>query len=272
MSLTIDDLTKGEVGGTGTFDRMMLAITAHLDKQYNESKITGSDYATVYLGALTTVMQQATAYLLGAERLEKELLLIQEQIDNMQKQTALVEAQIANINADTLIKTEQIQLTANQAAQVIEQTKLTTSQKNQVDKEIELLTQQVLKAMQDTALVAQQVINTTNQNTTITKQQEKLDAENAILLEKLETEQAQTKGTTATVSGLIGKQMLLIDKQAEGFDRNAEQKLAKIMVDTWTVRQTTDGADVAANGLSDNEINKILNIAKTGIGSTPFNG
>lgn len=272
MSVALDDLTKGSVDGTGAFDVLMRTVADHLDSQYKESKITGSDYANIYLGSLTAVLQQSSQYLLGSEQLNKQLLLLDAQIKNMELQSELVEAQVRKMDADTEVSIKQIGLMDEQIAQAIEQTKLITQQTQEVLKNIELKTAQVTKLGADQSLVEQQTVNAENQNTTITKQQDKLDAENLILAKKLATEEAQTEGDEATVKGLIGKQMILLDKQAEGFDRNAEQKLAKIMIDTWTVRQTTDGAETTSNGLVDSEINNVLNIAKTGIGAPTFNG
>jgi hypothetical protein len=70
-------------------------------------------------------------------------------------------------------------------------------------------------------------------------------------------------GTTAI--GVVGNQRKLFDKQTDGFDRDAEQKLAKIYVDTWSVRATTDTALPAPAGLDDTEIAAVLSKAKTGI-------
>ena len=101
-------------------------------------------------------------------------------------------------------------------------------------------------------------------------------AEVYLLKQKTATEAAQTNDyidprigcfTTGAVSGLMARQKGLFEKQASSFDRDAEQKLAKIMVDTWTVRQTTDGGQaVDVNGLADANIAAVVNKAKTGIG------
>ena len=70
-------------------------------------------------------------------------------------------------------------------------------------------------------------------------------------------------GTTAI--GVVGNQRKLFDKQTDGFDRDAEQKLAKIYVDTWSVRASTDTALPDPAGLADLEISEVLAKAKTGI-------
>lgn len=107
-------------------------------------------------------------------------------------------------------------------------------------------------------------------------------AEKGLLDQKTATELAQTSnvipitigidstgsprelwdGTNAV--GVIGSQRQLFKKQTDGFDRDAEQKISKIMVDTWSVRQTTDGADAGLAGLSEAEIRAVLNKAREG--------
>jgi len=98
----------------------------------------------------------------------------------------------------------------------------------------------------------------------------KTDAEVNLLVQKKETELAQVSDTvaTGTVAGVIGKQKGLFQKQTDGFDRDAEQKLAKIMVDTWSVRQTTDGALANPAGIDDAAIANVLAKAKQGINLT----
>lgn len=103
----------------------------------------------------------------------------------------------------------------------------------------------------------------------------KTESETRLLDQKAITELAQTSdyipntpgmNNTNDVQGTIKKQKDLFGKQADGFDRDAEQKLAKIMVDTWSVRKTTDDSTLATPaGLGDPEIHAVLQKAKAGI-------
>jgi hypothetical protein len=96
----------------------------------------------------------------------------------------------------------------------------------------------------------------------------KTAAEVSLLGQKKESERAQTEDiiNNGNVVGLIGKQKDLFAKQAAGFDRDAEQKLAKIMVDTWSVRQSTNGvANAADAGINDAVIKTVIDKAKAGI-------
>lgn len=97
-------------------------------------------------------------------------------------------------------------------------------------------------------------------------------AEVNLLKQKTQTELAQVADTlsTGTVLGVIGKQKGLFQKQTDGFDRDAEQKLAKIMVDSWSVRATVDGSALTAESyLSDPNIAAVIKKAQGGINVTP---
>ena len=48
--ITNEDLTTKVVDGTGIFDELMTAANAHLDSQFKKERITGTQYAEVYLG------------------------------------------------------------------------------------------------------------------------------------------------------------------------------------------------------------------------------
>ena len=83
MTVSITDLTSNVatdsayvVTGDGVFDDIMEVVNQHLDAQYKLGRITGTDYATVYLGALQTGLQQAVAFLLGATKTPAELSLL----------------------------------------------------------------------------------------------------------------------------------------------------------------------------------------------------
>ena len=72
-SLTV---TNNVVTGSGAFDDLMEAVNIHLDAQFNLGRITGSDYATVYLGAMQAALQQSVAFVFGLEKTNAEVTLI----------------------------------------------------------------------------------------------------------------------------------------------------------------------------------------------------
>lgn len=83
MTITVANLTTNVatsatyvVTGDGVFDDLMETVNAHLDAQFKLGRITGSDYATVYLGAMQAALQQSVAFVLGAEKTNAEVALI----------------------------------------------------------------------------------------------------------------------------------------------------------------------------------------------------
>ena len=88
MSISIVNLTQNVVTsadnivtGTGIFDDMMTTVNAHMAAQFNLGRITGSDYATVYLTAIQATVQQAVAYTIGAQKGNaEESLLFQKEV------------------------------------------------------------------------------------------------------------------------------------------------------------------------------------------------
>jgi hypothetical protein len=104
--------------------------------------------------------------------------------------------------------------------------------KQAADKQAELLASQTLtEAYTLSKLLPEQV--------------SKLAAEIALLEQKKSTEEAQIKDIVddLEVVGVIGKQKLLYGKQTDGFDRDAEQKAAKMMIDTWAIRVSAGASE-----------------------------
>lgn len=88
MTITIDNLTKNVatsesnvVTGDGILDDLMETVTAHLEAQFKLGRITGPDYAKVYLGIMQSTLQAAASYTLGQEKANAESsLLFQKEI------------------------------------------------------------------------------------------------------------------------------------------------------------------------------------------------
>jgi len=91
MALTNASLTQGSsvtntnnvITGTGVFDDLMESVTAHLEAQFQLGRITGTDFATVYLGAIQSALQASVNYAVGQEKTNAEVALLN------QKQTTL---------------------------------------------------------------------------------------------------------------------------------------------------------------------------------------
>ena len=95
--IAITDVTNATalVAGTGSFDVLMDQIEIRLDAQYLKQRISGTDYATVYLGALQAVMQQAIAFTLQQETAGLEADKVSQEIETTIGATAKMYAEVA---------------------------------------------------------------------------------------------------------------------------------------------------------------------------------
>lgn len=75
--ITIEELTNGALvdndwTGTGVFDKLIAAVNKNIEGQFNKGRITGKDYATVYLGGIQAVLQQSMEFLLREKLTEAQ--------------------------------------------------------------------------------------------------------------------------------------------------------------------------------------------------------
>jgi hypothetical protein len=209
----------------------MKATNAHIDVEFRKNRIKGSEYATVYLGAMQSVMSQSLQLLLNQQKVNLEAELLTEQVQNAVKQRLQIEAQTALVEQQT-------------ANAIIEGTVL-TAQECKLSAEFDLINEQKLKTIAETALLSQKKV----------------------------TEQAQTSGAVINEDSVVGKQIALYDAQKDGYRRDAEQKAAKLMVDTWNVRKTMDSTtkagDNTGNNLGDEKVGEAITMLLDGIRTTP---
>lgn len=94
--ILLSDLTNGstvneEWTGSGVFDVLIAAVNENIKIQYDQGRITGTDYANVYLASMQAVIAQSMQFLL--EKKGKEV-----QVDSGIKQQEVMDSQIALYN------------------------------------------------------------------------------------------------------------------------------------------------------------------------------
>lgn len=239
--ITLADLTQARVDGTGAFDTLMRSMVSHLELEFNKGRLRGADYANVYLNSLTPVLQNSVVFLLQKDEAANKAALVDAQVRLTEVQILLAEAELAR----ELINKELVQ------AQVDKLKAETINVKQQLNN---LLAEEcVLKSQFD--------INK-SQNLQVV-------AQTSLVNQKVATEKAQTSGVAIEPTSVIGKQLTLYTAQAEGFKRDAEQKAAKVMIDSWNVRRTTDVGTVAdaTNQLSDPNVGRAVTALLGGVGA-----
>ena len=180
--VNINDFTHATVDGNGVFDVLMRAVNAHLQKEWSANRLKGTEYSTVYLGALESTMNASLQFLLARDKLNKELELLE-------------------LN------------------------------KTKTQKEIDLLNQKRI------------------------------------------TELANVDGTVANASSVVGRQTAVLQAQANGYKRDAEQKAAEILVRGFSALATTqdiETTDAARWGINPANANGLITTLMTGAESTPI--
>lgn len=216
--VVIDDLTVKTLSGTGVLDVMLQTMRVHLSDQFDKERIQGGEYATVYLGAYQATLEAAINFLLAKQKQGLELQLLTAQVSLAEAQEDQIRDAMQKTPYEIQLLEKQIELADKQSAQADKQLELLEAQVNVQLKQLDLLTEQVEQAKAQTAYYEQRTI----------------------------TEQAQTQAGVAATGSVIGTQVALMNKQADGYDRNAEQQAVQILVNTWNVRRQTD-EDTSAN-------------------------
>lgn len=219
----IHDLTHATVDGNGVFDVLMRAVNAHLQKEWSANRLKGTEYSTVYLGALESTMNASLQFLLARDKTNAELDILKQQLINL------------GIEADNATK-------------------------------------QGLDIVSKTALTDQQKLNAIVENIVLTNTALKVTAEKELLAQKKATELANVDGTGVNASSVVGKQTAVLQAQADGYARDAEQKAAEILVRGYSVLATNQdltATDSIPWGIDAPNTNGVLTTLMTGIGATP---
>lgn len=230
--LNITDLTLKTLDGTGVLDQMLATMRVHLGEQFEKERIQGTEYAEVYLGAFQSTLAAAIQFLLARRKLGLDLKLQEAQISLTTAQEEQIRAEMQKIPYEIQALQKQLELAEKQIAQADKQLELTEAQIQVQLKQLDLMAEQLEQAKAQTAYYEQRTI----------------------------TEKAQTQAGVAATGSVIGTQITLMNKQADGYDRNAEQQAAQIWANTWNVRRQTDEDTIAdsTNHLSDADLGKVM--------------
>lgn len=113
---------------------------------------------------------------------------------------------------------------------------------SKTDKEIELMNAQILKVTEEMKMLPEQLA--------ILKEQVKAAEHERVLMEaKAKTEQANIDGSIIGKNSVMWWQNKVLAAQFMAYHLDGAVKEAKVLVDTWTTRRTTDDA-TAANGVN----------------------
>lgn len=159
-----DDLTSGQVGGAGTFDRVMSSLRAHLLAEHQSGRISSAEYVKAYIAMTEAALQGAVQYLLGkdqaywqalqvqatAQRAQVELVTARVQLQTAKAQLAEMTIQAATAKAQYALT--KLQLATTNAQYDTAQYQLTDmlpEQKTLVQRQQDLYAEQVTSYKRD---------------------------------------------------------------------------------------------------------------------------
>ena len=281
--VTLADLTQAKLDGAGVFDTLMRAAALHVQQEFDRNRIKGQDYAQVYLTAMQYTLQNAVTFLLQKDKAAYDAALVEANIRLVETQILLAEKQLEQEEFRKELIQAQAALTRKQADQITaellnipKQGLLLDAQVSNATKQGLLTDAQSAKTQAETTNLAQELLNMQAQECLLKAQYDltmvqklQTTAQTSLVQQKIATEKAQTVETGVDENSVIGRQKALYKAQTDGFDRDAEQKAAKALIDTWNVRRTTDEGTVAdaTNMLNDATIGRVVTKMLTGIGA-----
>ena len=86
--------------GTGVFDVLMRANKAHLEQEFTQGRIKGTEYSTVYLGSLQSVLSASVQFLLEKDKNALQAELIAQQVELAKVEVLKANAQLLNLAAE----------------------------------------------------------------------------------------------------------------------------------------------------------------------------
>ena len=141
-----EDITSGCANGDGLYDKLMTAIDSSIALQWKNSRLDAKTFGVFYAGAMSSAMQQTTAFLIQKEQLKLDAARLKIEADkqslaeiNQKYTTALLIAQTTKVILETA---------ALQKSIPIDLAKLTQEAKL-AEKSVELTTRQIEKQEAD---------------------------------------------------------------------------------------------------------------------------
>ena len=220
----ITNLTHATIDGNGVFDVLMRTVNAHLQKEWTANRLKGTEYSTVYLGALESTMNTSLQFLLAKDKLNAELAILEQQLVNLKveeinatKQGLLLDKQLDDLVAATALKTQQkanlvdeLLTNAQQRSNLVTEQARISAQTAQINAETLNVPKQglLIDAQKETQL--QQKLNLANDLQTATQQRINLVSENQAII-------AKTANTTQQTANLLAE-AANIPKQGAVYD------------------------------------------------------
>lgn len=208
--MDIGELTQVNEEGTGVLDVLIRNLKLNLDREWEQERITGPEYARAFIELYQSTLQIGLGYVTARSRLGYE-------ITNLQNDAKYKEAQIEIAKAQLEKIPHEIAMIIAQTDQVAAQTGLTGAQTSQVEYETSArLPVEVANLGKQGELIEQQVAESTYRVANVLpKELEEITAQIANLGKQGEMIDAQVAQTTAETSTKLPAEVSNLTKQGE---------------------------------------------------------
>lgn len=228
VRITNEELTQKSITGTGTFDVLMASLRVHLQKEYDANRITGAEYAKVYIALTEGALNQAVQFLLARDTAYWSAIAAKQQA--LSAQIATITAKVSLAAAKVQLESLRMEANTNRATYALTLMKLATE-----------------NVAHDTAKYQLEEI---------------LPEQKQLVSEQVESARAQTMNTRTDgitlIQGVMGKQKDLYAQQIISYVRDAEIKAAKIFSDAWITMKTIDEGLLPPDNFNNASLNAIL--------------
>ncbi len=213
-------------------DKLLTHIEGHLDEQFRDGRIQGTDYAQVYIAGIQASMAQAQAFLLGKDIAGGQASILTEQRLQAEDQTTI---SVATVD-------ERIALIENQKTLLDEQIVQAVVQGDIID-------QQALQAVKNTSLVSIQeeiATSTKDEQIAIIENQKLVSDEQIVQLLVQGNIQDDQKLATAEQALQAVKNTSLVSIQEEIADATKDEQIAitgnqKLLSDEQVIQTLVQG-------------------------------
>jgi hypothetical protein len=255
------EVTEGCVDGAGIYDVFMRSHMDAIQQEYKKQRIKGVEYSQVYLGGMQAAMTQAVAFALQkdeaaakAELAKYAILNAQSAYLKSQAEVLLVGEQICKLQKETELVSAQIRLTTAQTwAEIAKTTVEIPTYMGEMLQEPAVLTgpAPVDNALDIASLMGAQISKTHRERNLLASKELTEQAQTLASVKAKDDDGGDTApGTPIVVAGVVGKEKNLLQRQSDGFLRDAEAKVAKIAADSFAVQYSTVDGDVTTSGWS----------------------
>ena len=259
--ITVDAFTSKQVDGTGVFDVIMSSLKIHLKEEFENNRITGSEYTQAYIQLTQTAMQTALELLLSKNKALLEALTTQINgitalVTNANARISFAIAQAQAHTQKAQYANEVLKLASGDAqyGNLLETTNLTNAQTAQVTAQTGMVPAQTSQIEAQTAQVTKQIDK-------LNKDIEHVSAQIEISKEQKEQVRAQTLDTRtdgSKIQGTISRNNALIEQQKESFKRKDESNAARFWTDWMSVAKAQDSGIETPSSLTNLKIDEVL--------------